>query len=95
MIPTKVAGGHYYHDRSVAIHSACPRRQTIAQAVSIRRPDPDRVINLIEHVENQSRNTVANPRKMKNPMESVINVNRTCAPKAGSCPMRTMMLGAQ
>lgn len=43
----------------------------------------------------QSSTSVANPRKMKNPMESVMNVVSTAEPKAGSRPLRSITAGAR
>jgi hypothetical protein len=42
-----------------------------------------------------SNTTVASPKKMKNPIESVMNVVNTAEPKAGSRPERTIKVGAK
>lgn len=42
-----------------------------------------------------SNTTVANPKKMKNPIESVMNVVSTAEPNAGSRPERTIRVGAK
>src|SRR5260221_235119 len=46
-----------------------------------------------EEAHGYSRKTVANPRKMKNPMLSVTNVRKTLDPTAGSRPKRSMASG--
>jgi hypothetical protein len=50
---------------------------------------------MARRINNHSNTTVASPKKMKNPIESVMNVVSTAEPNAGSRPDLTIKDGAK